>query len=247
MSKYERRLEIAEEERDNLIKALASANGQKDLEANLERTMAELKAREEKCDYLQKQLRMLTEIESKKQEQRDSEHYEMKRLRREFNIAREAMIDLEADVKLAKQELKESLDRELKLVRTVESLNERETELNSQLALLRDNERKLKDLIEELRSKSKFSAVETEEDTRNRQAGTADVSAAFEQKIKELNETIERYAAEKNNLQDKLSKTRIDRGLLSQSVKLLEGEVKKLKSAQVTTQQTAPVEKVRYT
>lgn len=247
MSKYEKRLEIAMEERENLIKSLALVNGQKDVgEANLRRIMEELKAQEERCEYLQKQLRMLTEVESKKQEQRDVELHEMKGLRKQINVAREAEIDLKAERKLAKQELKDSLDRELKLEHTVESLKERMTELNSQLVLSKEKERKLKDLTEELQPNLKSFVIETEEDIRNKLPSTTDVSASFVQKIKGLNEMIEKYAADKNNLQDKLSKMRIDKGMLTQRVKLLEAEVKKLKSTQASVQQTVAVEKVRY-
>jgi len=243
MSKYEKRLEIATEERENLIKSLELVNEQKDgLEMNLQRSLDELKSREERCDYLQKQLRMLTEVESKKQEQRGAELQEMKGLRREINIAREAKIDLEVDIKLARQELKDSLDRELKLSRTVETLKEREAELNSRLTLSKGKERKLKDLIEELQPNMKSFAVDTEEDMKNKLSSTTDVPASFVQKIKELNEVIEKYTAEKNNLQDKLGKIRIDKGLLMQHVKLLEGEVKKLKSTQTSTH--LPIEKV---
>ncbi|XP_011334702.2 GRIP and coiled-coil domain-containing protein 2 isoform X2 [Ooceraea biroi] len=247
MSKYEKRLEIATEERENLIKSLALVNRQKDIsETNLQRTMEELKAREDRCDYLQKQLRMLTEIESKKQEQRDAELHEMKGLRKEINVAREAKINLEADIKPTKKELKDSLDRELKLAQTVESLKEREAELNSRLAYSREKERKLKDLIEELQPNSKSFAIEVEEDVRNKLPSTTDVPAKnFVRKIKELNEVIEKYAADKNNLQDKLCKMKVDRTLLTQRVKLLEGEMKRLKGTQASNQQTVPAEKLQ--
>lgn len=242
LSNYKKQLEIATEERENLVKCLALANGQKDLlEVNLRRTMEELKAREERCDYLQKQLRMLTEVESKKQEQRDAELHEIKELRWEVKVAREAKIALEADIKLAKQELKDSLDREMKLARTVESLKQREAELSSRLVLSKEKERKLKGLIEE--EDAKFFAIETEEE---KVQSTADVTASFVQKIKTLNEMVEKYATERNNLHDKLNKIRIDRGLLIQRVKLLEADVKKMKSTQASSQQIVPVEKVRY-
>lgn len=221
MSKYEKQLEIATEEQERLISSLALTNGLKEiLEADLHRTTKELKAREEDCNYLQKQLKMLTEVD-RKHSQRD-EFDEIKELRREINIAREVRIKLEADINHAKQELKESSNRELKLAHTVDSLKERETELCTKLAFSKEKERKFKDLIE----------------------NTKDVPASFTQKIKELNETIEKYAAEKSNLEDKIGKMRIDRELLTQRVKLLEGQLKKLKSTPASSQQTVPIERV---
>lgn len=222
MNKYQKQLEIAMEEQERLISSLALTNGLKEiLEADLRRTTAELKAREEDCNYLQKQLKML--IESKKQDQRDAELDEIKELRREINIAQKVKLELEADINRAKQELKESSNRELKLVRTVDSLKERETELNARLAISKEKERKLKDLIENAK----------------------DVPASFMQKIKELSETVEKYAIEKINLEDKIGKLRVDRELLTQRVKLFEGQLKKLKTTQASNQQASvPIERV---
>lgn len=241
MSKCEKRLEIADEERERLISGLALANGLKEiLEADLRRTVEELKSRKEECNYLQKQLKMFTEAESKKQEQRDVELEEIKGLRTEISIARETMIDLEADIKLAKQELKESTDRELKLARTVESWKERETELIARLTASKEKERKLKEFIENLQS-SLNTAIEREEDTRHKL-----VSSSFAQRNKELNETVEKYTAEKSYLEDKLSRIRVEREMLTRRVKQLEGQVMKLKSAQASSQQTAPIERVNF-
>lgn len=243
MSKCEKRLEIADEERERLISGLALTNGLKEiLEADLRRTAEELKARKEECNYLQRQLKMFTEAESKKQEQRDAELEEIKGLRKEISIAQEAKIDLEADIRLAKQELKESSDREQKLARKVESLKERETELSAKLTALKEKERKLKEMIENLQSNLK-AAVEREEDTRHKL-----VSSSFVQRNKELNETVEKYIAEKSYLEDKLGRIRVEREMLIQRVRQLEGQVKKLKSTlsaeQALNQQTAPVERV---
>lgn len=222
MSKYEKQLEIATEEQERLISSLALTNGLKEiLEADLRRTTEELRAREEDCNYLQKQVKMLTE--SKKQDQRDAGLDEIKELRREINISREVRIQLEADINRAKQELKESSNRELKFVRTIDSLKERETELNTRLVISKEKERKLKDLIENAK----------------------DVPASFMQKIKELCETIEKYAVEKSNLEDKISKLKVNREMLMQRVKFLEEQVKKLRTTQVTTSnQQVPIERV---
>ncbi|TGZ57607.1 Uncharacterized protein DBV15_09844 [Temnothorax longispinosus] len=219
MSKYEKKLEIAMEEQERLISSLALTNGLKEiLEADLRRTTEELRAREQDCNHLQKQLKVLTE--NKKQDQRDAELDEIKELRREINIAREVRIELEADLNCAKQELKKSSNRELKLARTVDSLKERETELNTRLLISKEKERKLKDLIENVK----------------------DAPASFMQKVKELSEAAEKYAVDKSNLEDKLGKLKVDRELLVQRVKLLEGQLKKLKTTQASSHQKTGAE-----
>ncbi|XP_011059729.1 PREDICTED: A-kinase anchor protein 9-like isoform X7 [Acromyrmex echinatior] len=222
ISKYEKRLEIATEEQERLISSLALTNGLKEiLEADLRRTAEELKAREEHCNYLQEQVKMLTE--TMKQGQRNVELDEIKELRREINDAREIRIELETDINRARQELKESSNRELKLTRTVDSLKERETELNMRLAISKEKERKFKDLIE----------------------NTKDVPTNFMQKIKELSETVEKYAIENSNLEDKIGRIRTDRELSMQRVKLLEGQLKKLKNTHASSQQTIPIERLQ--
>lgn len=221
MGKYEKQLEIAMEEQERLISSLALTNGLKEiLEADLRRTTEELKVREEDCSYLQKRLKMLTE--NKKQDQRDVELEEIKELRREINIAREVRMRLEADINRVKQELKESSNRELKLMRTIDSFKEQAAELNATLAVSRDKERKLKDLIENAK----------------------DVPATFMQKIKELSEKIEKYAVEKSNLEDKIGRLRVDRELLTQRVKLLDEQLKRLKTTQPSDQQMVSIERV---
>ncbi|KYN07669.1 Pericentrin [Cyphomyrmex costatus] len=221
-SKYKEQLEIGTEEQERLISSLALTNGLKEiLETDLRRTAEELKAREEHCNYLQEQVKMLTE--NMKQGQQKAELDEIKELRREIKDAREIRIELEADINRAKMELKESSTRELKLARIVDSLKERESELNMRLAISKEKERKFKDLIENAK----------------------DVPTNFLQKIKELSETIEKYAIENSNLEDKIGRVRADRELSMQRVKLLEGQVKKLKNTQTLSQQTIPIERLQ--
>ncbi|KAM0724726.1 Pericentrin [Formica fusca] len=235
MSTYEKRLEIATEEREKLISSVALANGMKEImEANLHRTTEELKVQEEECDHLQKQLKMMMEAENKKQEQRDAELDEIRGLHREISIARETRINLEADINLARQKLKESSDRELKLTHMVESLKERETELNTKLIIAKEKEKNLKDWIENLQPSLK-TVAEREEDTRNKMVNSNKDTASFAQRIKELNELVERYSVEKNNLKRKLDKITIDRDTAMQRVSCLEGRIKKLKNGQAPT------------
>ncbi|KAL0122164.1 hypothetical protein PUN28_007126 [Cardiocondyla obscurior] len=215
LSKYEKQLEIAMEEQERLISSLTLINGAKEiLETDLRRTMKELKAREEDCNYLQKQLKMLTE--SKKRDPQNSELDEIKELRSEINTAREVKIKLETDINRMKQELKGCSNRELKLLRTVNSLKEREAELNAKLAISKDRERKFKDLIENVQ----------------------DLPTAFLQKMRELSNTAEKFVVEKNYFE-------VDRELLTQRVKSLEGQLKKLKTTQISSQQTVSIEKLQ--
>lgn len=249
MNTYKNWLDIATEERERLISDLALANGLKEiLETNLQRTTEELKAREEECYHLQEQLKVLTDVETRKHEQRGVELDKVRGLRREINVAKEAKMDLEADIKFAKQQLKEASDRELHLARTVESLKEREAELNMELVITKERERKLKELIEELQPSLK-AAVEKEESVRDQNsklANATDIPANYVQKIKTLNEMLEKYAAEKSNLQDKLGKSKEEKESLLQHVKVLENLIKRLRNTQTSSQQTAPVERVLH-
>ncbi|KAL6435526.1 hypothetical protein ACFW04_005475 [Cataglyphis niger] len=235
-STYKKRLEIATEEREKLISSLALANGMKEImEANLHRTTEELKVQEEECDQLQKQLKMMMEAENRKQEKRDTELDEIRRLHREISIARETRINLETDINLAKQKLKESSDRELKLTHMVESLKEREAELNTKLIIAKEKEKNLKDWIENLQPSLK-TVAEREEDISNKLMNfNKDVPTSSMQRIKELNELVEKYSVEKNNLKRKLDKITIERDTAMQRIKLLEGQIKKLKNAQALT------------
>lgn len=245
VSTYEKRLEIATEEQEKLISSLALANGMKEImEANLNRTMKELKEREEELDYLQKQLKMMTEAENSKQ--RDAELDEIKVLRREISIARETKINLEADINLARQKLKESADRELKLTHMVGSLKERETELNTKLMIAKEKEKNLKDWIENLQPNLKVIA-EKEENIRKLVNFNTDTPATSVQRIKDLNELVERYSVEKNNLEQELNKMMVEKEMLMNRAKVLEGEIKKLKSAQAPTSNNStivPIERV---
>lgn len=238
MSKYEKQLEIADEERESLISSLELANGMKEiLETNLRRTEEELKARKVEFDYLQEQIKMMKEIENKKQEQRDAEIDEIKDLHKEISTARNTRTDLETDISLTKQELRKSSERELKLSHAMESLKDRVAELNRELAVSKEKERKMTELIENLQTRR----LKGEEEMR--MLSVRDISSVM-QKNKELIEKTEKYAAEKNNLEDKLGRMLHDRDLLMHRVKQLEGQLTKLKTTQISSQQTVSFEKV---
>lgn len=248
MSRYEKRLEIATEERERLISGLTLAKSMKEIvESDLRRTTEDLKTREEECDCLQKQIQVLTDMENRKQEQRYVEIDEIKELRREVNISREVRMDIEADMKLAKQELKDISERELILVRTVETLKEREAELSTEFTLSKERERSLEELIKTLQA-SLHAVVGKEEgirDLRNKFSDTKDnVPANITQKMKALYDKVEKYAAERSNLQDRLGRMVEEKESLMQRVKMLEGQIKKLKSTQSSNPQTVLLERV---
>lgn len=248
MSRYEKRLEIATEERERLISGLTLAKSMKEIvESDLRRTTEDLKTREEECDCLQKQIQVLTDMENRKQEQRYVEIDEIKELRREVNISREVRMDIEADMKLAKQELKDISERELILVRTVETLKEREAELSTEFTLSKERERSLEELIKTLQA-SLHAVVGKEEgirDLRNKLSDTKDnVPANITQKMKALYDKVEKYAAERSNLQDRFGRMVEEKESLMQRVKMLEGQIKKLKSTQSSNPQTVLLERV---
>ncbi|XP_020284219.1 A-kinase anchor protein 9-like isoform X3 [Pseudomyrmex gracilis] len=239
ISKYEKQLEIADEERESLISSLELANGMKEiLETNLRRTEEELKAREVEFDYLQKQIKMMKDTENKKQEQRDAEVVEVKNLHKEISTARDTRTDLETDISLTKQEFKKYSERELKFSRAIESLKERVAELNKELTVSKEKERKMIELIENLQTRR----LKGEEDMRMLSA--RDISSVM-QKNKELIEKIEKYGVEKNNLEDKLGRMLHDRDLLMHRVKQLEGQLMKLKTTQISSQQTVSFERLQ--
>ncbi|XP_029163960.1 A-kinase anchor protein 9-like isoform X2 [Nylanderia fulva] len=244
MYTYEKQLEIATEEREKLISSLALANGVKEImETQLQRTIEELKAREEESDYLQKQLKIMTEAENRKQEQRNAELEEIRVLRKDIGIARETRIKLEADINLARQRLKETSDREMKLTDMVESLKEREIELSRKLIVERQ-EKNLNNWMDKMDLKQ---AAEREEDLNHKLMNLnkiKDISVSSIQRIKELNETVDKYSIEKKNLEQKLDKLTLDKEMLIRQVKSLEGQVKKLKSSN-SNSTTVPIEKLQ--
>lgn len=242
MNTYKNWLEISTEERERLNSDLALANGLKEMsETNLQRTTEELKACEEECDQLRKQLKVLTDVENRKQGQRGVELDEARGLRREIDVAKETRMDLETAIKFAEQQLKEASDRELRLARTVESLTEREANLKAELMFTKERERKLKKLIEDIQPSLK-AAVETEENIRDQKSkptNAKDISVSYEQKMKNLRDKLGKYTAEKNNLQDELDRLREEKQSLMQHVKMLENRVLKLKSTQSSNEQTS--------
>ncbi|KOC61634.1 Pericentrin [Habropoda laboriosa] len=206
-SRFEKQLEMEVEEKEKLISSLALVEGINDyVQTDLRRTKEELKAREEECEWLQKRIETMSDTEARRQEQRTSEHNELKGLRREINNAREVMMDLEADMKQSKRELTESLEREMKLAKTLDTKNYLKTCTRRELELTKE-------------LKSRFT-------------NDKNIPAKFMQKIKDLSDSNEKYMTEKSMLQEKLIKAREEKEQLNQRIKLLETHAKSSKGSQ---------------
>ncbi|XP_034190304.2 uncharacterized protein LOC117608800 isoform X2 [Osmia lignaria lignaria] len=234
-SRFEKQLEVEVEEKEKLISGLALIEGIKDhLQTDLRRTKEELRAREEECDWLQKRIKTMLDAESRRQEQRTSEHNELKALRREISNTREVMMDLEADMKQSKRELTESLEREMKLAEALEKLKERETDLLKKLSAGKEEERKLKDTILELQHDFRTSTRTESESTtefKSRYTNEKSVPVKYIQKIKELSEINEKYMNEIGMIHEKLIETREEKEQLNRKVRLLEAQVKRIKDS----------------
>ncbi|XP_076276510.1 uncharacterized protein LOC143207205 isoform X3 [Lasioglossum baleicum] len=230
-NRFEMQLEMEVEEKEKLISNLVLVDGIKEhLQTDLSRTKEEMKAREEECEWLQKRIKTMSDAESRRQEQRTSEHNQLKELRREIINTREVMVDLEADMKQSKRELTESLDRELKLAEEVETLRETKTNLLKKLFAVQDEEKKLRDTIAELQQELRSPAereLEFTKESKSRYAGDKNTSTKLFQKIKDLSDSNTKYLNEKSMLQEKLVKALEDKEQLGQRVKLLESRVRR--------------------
>ncbi|CAD1471579.1 unnamed protein product [Heterotrigona itama] len=230
-NRCEKQLEVELEKEENL------KNGNNDhLQIDLRRTKEKLKTRQEECEWLQKRIKIMSDAETKRQEQKSTEHDELKNLRREINNAREVIMDLEADMKQSKRELTESVEREMKLTETVEALKERENDLFKKLSAFKDEEKKLKNVIAELEQEVKSCTrreLQLTKELKNRFTDE-DIPIKYTQKIKDLSETNEKYMTEKTVLQEKLIQAREEKEQLIQRIKLLEDQIKRIKTSQVS-------------
>ncbi|XP_043509217.1 pericentrin-like isoform X1 [Frieseomelitta varia] len=235
-NRCEKQLEVELEKEENLKSNLMLIEGNNDhLQIDLRRIKEELKMRQEECEWLQKRIKTMSDAETKRQEQKSTEHNELKNLRRETNNAREVIMDLEADMKQSKRELTESIEREMKLTETVETLKERENDLLKKLSAFKDEEKKLKNVIAELEQEVKSCTrreLQLTKELKNRFTNE-DVPTKYMQKIKDLSEINEKYMTEKTVLQEKLIQAKEEKEQLIQRIKLLEDEIKRIKTSQV--------------
>ncbi|XP_012282574.1 golgin subfamily A member 4 isoform X1 [Orussus abietinus] len=228
-NRCEQRLEVALEEKEKFISSLVLAEGIKEhLETDLKRTKEELKSREDECEWLQKRIETMTNAETKRQQQRSNEHNELKSLRREVANCRDVMCDLEADMKQSKKELAKAVEQKTQLARCVELLTEKESELNRKLEAARNEEKRLKEVISDMQNDLRAN-IEKElqlnnELQRERLCSENNAPVKFVQKIKELNEIVERLSGEKNALREKLMKAREEREQFATRTRTLESE-----------------------
>ncbi|XP_033220646.1 golgin subfamily A member 4-like isoform X3 [Belonocnema kinseyi] len=223
----EEQLEIAIEKQESLNSKLALVECDKDqLSTNLCRIKGELRAKEEECEFLQKKIKTMTDAEAKRQEKKSNDNVELKRLRREMENNKDVLRDLEVDLEHSRTELKVSLERQAQLARYVESLTEEESELNRQLASAKDEERRLKEVISNLQAEIQGSLkreVELSDELRKERISTEkNVPLKYLEKIKELNDTLEKYSHDKAVLSAKLSQVREEKELFALRARSLE-------------------------
>ncbi|KAF7399657.1 hypothetical protein HZH68_008249 [Vespula germanica] len=232
-NRYEKQLEVVVEEKESLVSNLVLVEGIKEqLETDLRRIKEELKAKEDECEWLQKRIKTMSDAEAKRQDKRASEHYELKGLRRGLENAKEVIIDLEADMKQSKQELKESGERELKLQQKLDSLKIKEAELIDKLSLSKEEERKQRELAFELQQKLKTyvkKMVDLTKELDNRSTKENNDPAKYMNRIKELTDANEKYSTEKDTLHFKLVKVKHDKDQLKQQIKELQTQLQQNK------------------
>lgn len=187
-NRYEKQLEVVAEEKESLVSELVLIEGIKEqLESDLRRIKEELKGKEDECDWLQKRIKTMSDAESKRQDKRASEHYELKGLRRGLENAREVIIDLEADMKQSKEELRESGERESKLRQRLECFKTKEIDLMEKLSTSKEEERKQRELALELQQKLKTCVkkmVDLTKDLDNRSTKENNDPAKYMNRIK---------------------------------------------------------------
>nr|XP_033185460.1 A-kinase anchor protein 9-like isoform X1 [Bombus vancouverensis nearcticus] len=243
---FEKQLEVEVEKNENLTSNLVLIKGTNDhLQTDLRRTKEELKAKQEEGEWLQKRIKTMSDAETKRQEQKISEHSELKALRREINNARDVIMDLEADMKQSKRELTESLEREMKLA---ETFKERETDLLKKLSAVKDEEKNSRDMIAELQQEVKACTRRELELTKELKSRftNENMPTKFMQKINDLSEVNEKYMTEKTVLQEKLIKSREEKEQLNQRIKLLEDQIKRNKGPQVSNAKIPEIEKLQH-
>ncbi|KAL2713201.1 golgin subfamily A member 4-like isoform X1 [Vespula squamosa] len=232
-NRYEKQLEVVVEEKGSLVSNLVLVEGIKEqLETDLRRIKEELKAKEDECEWLQKRIKTMSDAEAKRQDKRASEHYELKGLRRGLENAREVIIDLEADMKQSKQELKESGERESKLQQKLDSFKIKEAELMEKLSLSKEEERKQTELAFELQQKLKTcfkKMVDLTKELDNRSAKENNDPIKYMNRIKELTDANEKYSNEKDILHFKLVKVKHDKEQLKQQIKELQTQLQQNK------------------
>ncbi|XP_046753841.1 centromere-associated protein E-like isoform X2 [Diprion similis] len=226
-SKCERELEMVNDDREKLASKLALVEGIKEhLETDLKRTRDELRAREGECEWLQKRIDTITEAEAKRQQQRTDEHNELKSLRREVANTREVMVDLEADMSHSKKQLAKYHERQEQYIQCIETQRATSADLMKKLTSAKDEEKRLKEVINDMQNDLQMSVKRelelTSELQRERLCGEKNIPVKFVQKIQDLNESLQKHLNEKSILHDKLARAREEKEQLLVRIRILE-------------------------
>lgn len=87
--------ELAEAEIEKLTSSLDLADCDKDqMKSDLRKAKEELKAKNKECDWQKSILKTMSEADSKRNQQRTSDHSELKNLRRELKNAQEVIVSV---------------------------------------------------------------------------------------------------------------------------------------------------------
>ncbi|KAK0086003.1 hypothetical protein PV325_004077 [Microctonus aethiopoides] len=211
-SRHEAEINAQIEERGKLLSKLALTEGTKEcLEVDLKRTKEELKSRIEECDWLQKQIKIISDAEEKKRKQRSDDQSIIKNLRIEIKNLKAVMKDLEVDSVDMKRELMQSQTEQTQLSQMLLSLRKSETDLQKKLNAAKSEADKLRNIIADLECDLQ---IRTQMDS---QSSKKDITSSdkivssklMEQNAKLTSENI-RYSNEKSILLDKLTRTRED-------------------------------------
>ncbi|XP_074102982.1 uncharacterized protein LOC141530035 isoform X5 [Cotesia typhae] len=212
-NRYEKQLEIELEERERLLSQIALVESSKEhLEIELKRTKEELKSYQDESKWLKKRLDSILEADEKKQTQRSEEQNELKNLRHELKSTKEVMRDLEIDSKELKRQLERAQIEQDQVTHVLANLRKSESVLQKKLSVAKNDEERLKEVIEELRAElqARFNReLELSKGfLQENSAGDKNMSAKLINQISELTSENARYSLEKGVLHDKLIKAR---------------------------------------
>ncbi|XP_044599405.1 centromere-associated protein E-like isoform X3 [Cotesia glomerata] len=212
-NRYEKQLEIELEERERLLSQIALVESSKEhLEIELKRTKEELKSYQDESKWLKKRLDSILEADEKKQSQRSDEQNELKNLRHELKNTKEVMRDLEIDSKELKRQLERAQIEQDQVTHVLANLRKSESVLQKKLNAAKNDEERLKEVIEELRAElqARFNReLELSKGfLQENSAGDKNMSAKLINQITELTSENARYSLEKGVLHDKLIKAR---------------------------------------
>ncbi|KAK0179009.1 hypothetical protein PV327_007836 [Microctonus hyperodae] len=211
-NRHETELVAQIEERGKLLSKLALTEGTKEcLEVDLKRTKEELKSRIDECEWLQKQIKIISDAEEKKRKQRSDDQSIIKNLRIEIKNLKAVMKDLEVDSVDMKRELMQSQTEQTQLSQMVLSLRKSETDLQKKLNVAKSEVENLRHTIANLESDLQIK-TQIDLQSSKKDAITSDkiASAKLIEQNAKLTSENKRYSNEKSIFLDKLTRTRED-------------------------------------